>query len=340
MDSVLDDLTKGFKSFTATVDKSFTSIDTFANKLWLKAEGIKQQASIEDASAYSRACGDREAAKRRAELILQQLPPAYFDQSFDPLKHELLQMGDNTKQNDIDGMVERLSAAVEVVGVRLAKHVVKNQDKLVAGITNVAEVEDDLRAAHVICQGSRAQLRMAADEVQRQIKVITCTRKKQACMEVLEAVSKIKRIKDLHMSLRKVHEEGNYGQSIVLCADGFAAVEMLGAYKVAPELQLTVQRLYYDTVQRLDTALLSVCGSFTPEGYSTVCCRLCDWVLRPATYLEWHCICHHWSANPSKAMCFSMRMACERVYVLKLHVNGLKPCRRTQSTCTHLSSYH
>lgn len=59
-----------------------------------------------------------------------------------------------------------------------------------------------LQAAHVICKGTRAQLKMAAEEVQRQMNIITCTRKKQACLEVLEAATKIKKVKDLQQTLR------------------------------------------------------------------------------------------------------------------------------------------
>jgi hypothetical protein len=33
----------------------------------------------------------------------------------------------------------------QVVGMRLARHVLKNQDKLVAGITSVTHVEDDVK---------------------------------------------------------------------------------------------------------------------------------------------------------------------------------------------------
>lgn len=141
---------------------------------------------------------------------------------------------------------------LQVVGVRLAKHVLKHQDKLIAGVTNVTSVQDDLsvrmpgrqctlacrhatmprlalrlhacagstglrlmlphcclpdactplQAAHVICRGSRAQLRLAAEDVQHQIRVITCTRRKQASMQALEAAGRIKRVKDLHVALR------------------------------------------------------------------------------------------------------------------------------------------
>ena len=44
---------------------------------------------------------------------------------------------------------------------------------------------------------------MAADEVQRQVKVITCTRKKQAYMTVLEVLCKVKRVQDLQNDLRR-----------------------------------------------------------------------------------------------------------------------------------------
>jgi hypothetical protein len=53
-----------------------------------------------------------------------------------------------------------------------------------------------------MCRGSRAQLRTAADEVQRQIKIITSTRKKQHSMEVLDVLSRVKKVKDLPAALR------------------------------------------------------------------------------------------------------------------------------------------
>jgi hypothetical protein len=40
--------------------------------------------------------------------------------------------------------------------------------------------------------------------------------------------------------------------------------------QVEPELRLTVQQQYYDTQQRLGTALLNVCSDFTLQGYSKV----------------------------------------------------------------------
>lgn len=53
-----------------------------------------------------------------------------------------------------------------------------------------------------MCRGSRAQLRVAAEEVQRQIKIITSTRKKQHSMEVLDVLSRVKKVKDLPAALR------------------------------------------------------------------------------------------------------------------------------------------
>lgn len=37
---------------------------------------------------------------------------------------------------------------LQVVGMRLARHVLKNQDKLIAGITSVTHVEDDVKVGY------------------------------------------------------------------------------------------------------------------------------------------------------------------------------------------------
>ncbi|WIA16240.1 hypothetical protein OEZ85_012951 [Tetradesmus obliquus] len=273
MSNVLDDLTTRFKSFSDTLEQGLSSISDLPSMLSSRPKGsVLSGRQLHGGSAHDAppATKSRKERDARAELILQQLPQAYFDQGFDPLEHELRQMGDETKQEDVDSVVERLSAAVEVVGVRLAKQVQKQQEKLIAGITNVTHVEDDLKAAHVICKGTRSQLRMAAEDVQRQIKIITTTCKKQAYMEVLEVANKMKKIQDLQQALRKVHEQGDFGEAILLCMDCFQAVDTLGAFTVEPELRLTVQQQYYDTQQRLGTALLNVCSDFTPQGYSKV----------------------------------------------------------------------
>lgn len=198
MSNVLDDLTTRFKSFSDTVaggfDKSFTSIAEGFDKLAVKARPdakLPAHPAVVYRARGTLNTAESEAARQRAALILQNLSAAYYEQSTDPVEYELRQMGDETKQDDIDNAVDRLAAAVEVsapyflwhcghsrvlqgasaasaawtvfvnasslptpaqaqvVSVRLARHVLKNQDKLIAGITNVTEVEDDLKVCTV-----------------------------------------------------------------------------------------------------------------------------------------------------------------------------------------------
>jgi hypothetical protein len=117
MSNVLDDLTTRFKSFSDTLEQGLNSISDLPSMLSSRPKGSVLSGrqlhggSGPDAPAPTKSRKERDA---RAELILQQLPPAYFDQGFDPLEHELRQMGDETKQEDVDSVVERLSAAVEV----------------------------------------------------------------------------------------------------------------------------------------------------------------------------------------------------------------------------------
>lgn len=51
--------------------------------------------------------------------------------------------------------MEQLTGVMEAVSGQLSTHVMAHHDALIAGITNVAAVEDDLRAALILTRTSR-----------------------------------------------------------------------------------------------------------------------------------------------------------------------------------------
>lgn len=118
MAKVLDDLATKFMSFSDALETQFgdLTIDFSLPSKTLKGAkaGAASADPAGDARALRAAADEREAAKKRGEEILQQLPPGYFESSFDALKHELCQMGSEAKQDEIDVVVDRLTAAMEV----------------------------------------------------------------------------------------------------------------------------------------------------------------------------------------------------------------------------------
>lgn len=120
MAKVFDDLATKFVSFSDALEAQFgdLSIDfslATGNNKALKGGSKWAADAAGDARALSAAAEEREAAKKRGEEILLQLSPGYFDSAFDALKHELCQMGPDARQDDIDVVVDRLTAAMEVV---------------------------------------------------------------------------------------------------------------------------------------------------------------------------------------------------------------------------------
>ncbi|EFJ46296.1 hypothetical protein VOLCADRAFT_93432 [Volvox carteri f. nagariensis] len=208
------------------------------------------------------------AVEARADLVLGQLYTGYFEPNFDPVAHELSKLTDSDNQDHIDELVERLTQGVETVSGRLSRHVNKKRDVLLAGIDRVAEIEDDLKAAFLISRSSRATLKAAAEEVQRNMRVVGQTRRKQSFMELMEVISKIKRARDLQHSLKKSQELGEYGDAIMTCVQCFQGLESLGQLTVSAELRASVQRLYLDTLRRLDGALTNICAEFDPDKYT------------------------------------------------------------------------
>lgn len=208
--------------------------------------------------------------QKESEAVLQQLASGYFTPSFDPVEFELQQLDNDAKQEDVDTVVERLTAAVEVVSGKLKRHVVQHNDKLIQGVSAVTSVEDDLKVAYLTTQATRSLLRGTLEDVERSRRVASQTRRKQGYLELLNVASKLQRAHDLQQSLRKAQESSDHGAAILLCVECFQGVDSLAGYRVAEELKGTVQRLYVDTLQRLDGALQNVCASFEPQEYSKV----------------------------------------------------------------------
>jgi len=68
---------------------------------------------------------------------------------------------------------------------------------------------------------------------------------------------------------RQQQESGEFGEAILRCFDSYQLVDSaLAGLAVAPALRALVQRLYYDTLQRLDAGLRRCCAAFGPEVYS------------------------------------------------------------------------
>lgn len=115
MAKVFDDLASRFMSLSEALEVQFgdLSID-----LTLPSKTLKSSKATADASSNLRAqvlaAEERQTALQRGEAILQQLPLGYFDKAFDALEHELRQMDLDTRQEDIDAVVDRLTAAMEV----------------------------------------------------------------------------------------------------------------------------------------------------------------------------------------------------------------------------------
>lgn len=123
MANVLDDIATRFMAFSDALEASFgdLSIDfslpsktAGSSRAAAGKGGAAGMPAAGDAGALAAAAAERAAAKQRGEEILAQLPPGYFDTAFDPLEHELRCMAADARQGDIDNVVDRLTAAMEV----------------------------------------------------------------------------------------------------------------------------------------------------------------------------------------------------------------------------------
>lgn len=140
--NVLDDLTTRLKSFGDVLESGFTNTVSFTNKIVKPRTDFQRPSpsASPEPKISTRVHRDREAAAARAELILQQLYNGYYSQTFDPVEYELSQMQDDSKQDDIDAVVERLTAAVEVGCWTVVAAVMFTQQAVTAAAANLCSM--------------------------------------------------------------------------------------------------------------------------------------------------------------------------------------------------------
>ncbi|GFH20369.1 uncharacterized protein HaLaN_17478, partial [Haematococcus lacustris] len=260
--------TVGTGVISAAKDLKDTILDNEIDRIRAINQFAKAQNYHKTKAKYTES--ELNAADIKANEVLAKLYTGYFDEGFDPIRHELSKLTDLDAQDNIDSMVDHLTQGVETVSGKLARHVVKKREQLLSGIDTVAKVEGDLKAALATTRTARLTLSQASQEVQQHLRVISQTRRKQQYLQLAELCSRIKQVRNLQKSLRLAQDSGEYADAILLCVQCFHRVESMQDLKVSAELLSTVQRLYVDTLSKLNTALTAICGAFYPLRYSKV----------------------------------------------------------------------
>ncbi|KAK9823710.1 hypothetical protein WJX72_004829 [[Myrmecia] bisecta] len=207
---------------------------------------------------------------KRKEDALAALSEHYYDEQFDPVLHELQKLPAMFTDEMLDEVVEARASVLETVSEKLSKHVLANYDAFVRGVNEVASVEKDLQRAHEIAKTGRGQLALASAEVGANMKIAQRTQRKQGLLAMLEVLGKLQQASQLQAALKEAQDNCEYAAAFWLCAQCCKSLEALHELRVVADLNLTVNKLYEDTIHRLESALQAVCADFKPEAYTKV----------------------------------------------------------------------
>ncbi|KAK9817254.1 hypothetical protein WJX72_011915 [[Myrmecia] bisecta] len=204
------------------------------------------------------------------EAILQGLDAQYYQGDFDSLLHELQQLPVTVDETALEAVCEARTSVLEVVSELLSVHVLQHYDKFVEGINQISTIEEELQQAHIVTKTARSDLAMTLHDVQCNIRVAHQTRRKQAYISLLDVLLKLQQANNLHIALKEAQESGEYAQAFWLCAQCCQSMETLQELRVAEQTNITINRLYEETTQRLENALQAVCTEFRPDQFCKV----------------------------------------------------------------------
>lgn len=77
-------------------------------------------------------------------------------------------------------------------------------------------------------------------------------------------------LREVYLRCREAQEEGDYAACFLLCAEICKLLETMQKLSATGELFASINRLYADTVARLEATLSSTCADFEEVQYSKV----------------------------------------------------------------------
>lgn len=89
-----------------------------------------------------------------------------------------------------------------MVGALLTKHVLRNYDKFVRGIEDVAALEEELKATYQSVKVARGLLRSTREDFGISLRIAKDTASRQRGSQVLDALTSLQQIRDLDAALK------------------------------------------------------------------------------------------------------------------------------------------
>jgi hypothetical protein len=109
-------LTVADKVGTGVRDLKDTLLDGDLDRIRSVHAFQKAQGQLQQHTRGRKQLSERELdeADKKADAVLASLPAGYFQENYDPVRHQLMQLTEGSEQHDVDAVVERLGTCVEV----------------------------------------------------------------------------------------------------------------------------------------------------------------------------------------------------------------------------------
>ncbi|XP_030468838.2 uncharacterized protein LOC115687421 [Syzygium oleosum] len=200
-----------------------------------------------------------------------ELEEEFYEEEFDPVRHILEHIpGEENELAHFEKQATLRLAQLDRVSECLSRNVMEHHEVMVKGMDLVRELEKDLKVATVICMNGRRHLSSSMNEVSRDLIVNSNSKKKQALLDMLPALTELRHALDMQTSLETLVEEGDYCKAFQVLSEYLQLLDGFSELSAIKEMSRGVEVWLGKTLQKLDSLLLGVCQEFKEEGYLTV----------------------------------------------------------------------
>lgn len=191
-----------------------------------------------------------------------------FKEGYDPVRTALESVDEaDMSESKLNGEAQALYEKGMVLQERLSSHILANYNKFVEGMNQVTAIMGSLRVAGIVARNGRRFLESANGGIEDALHIARSQRRKAALLELLQVSYSLREVVGVEQRVASHFEAGEFVEAVCAYARAQEAMEKggLGRLSFAGALQERLARCLWNIVQKVETVLFSICGSFASD---------------------------------------------------------------------------
>eukprot|EP00124_Ichthyophonus_hoferi_P005077 Ihof_evm1s661 gene=Ihof_evmTU1s661 len=205
---------------------------------------------------------------KQSKDVVSRLDKCWLDDTYDPIRATLMAIPDDQALQHVMAVKMQQQSDLEAVVRVLSEVVQSHHHQFVDGMQKVAELNQELELALVICKnGRRSLVKARKNTVDMSLTIIAKDRRRKTMLELLKTINQLRSLYSKCAEVEKLVAEGDYANALIGCKSSQDQARTLSQYVAMNDLDKRYNRIKIEIEDSLVMMQELLCREFDKDQY-------------------------------------------------------------------------